>query len=167
MTYPQKNQEFWYTVIQGLVGKLYLLSLFYIMYAVICTSVIRLADVGPVTILTFRESSSQHLFQHWRYQSRYMIRFPWTSEWARYIHGPIRYRPHIWSVHEHGDVVTGLHSVCIHTRIRPLSLIQTFNLWLVLYCTKAWAWDTWPACLTTLFLSLHPARVRRAVLGMW
>ena len=31
-SYPQKNQEFWYTVIQGLVGKLYLLSLFYIMY---------------------------------------------------------------------------------------------------------------------------------------
>ena len=50
--------------------------------------------------------------------------------------------------------------------IRSLSLVQPSLPDLRSILQKTRAQDTWPACLTTLFLSLHPARVRRAVLGI-
>ena len=32
ISYPQKKPQFWYSTIQGMIGKLYVLSLYYIMY---------------------------------------------------------------------------------------------------------------------------------------
>jgi hypothetical protein len=44
----QKKQQFWYAVVQAMVGKLYVLSLFYIMYGVVFTlAATRRSDVTP------------------------------------------------------------------------------------------------------------------------
>src|SRR5712675_605996 len=78
----QKKPDFWYSTIQGLIGKLYVLSLFYMMYGAICPCLAAWPLMMLNTVLTMvpRASSAHHSSQRLRFQTNPMIRTRLTTD---------------------------------------------------------------------------------------
>lgn len=82
-TYIQKALQYWYLVVQEMMGKLYVLSLFYIMCEIICTLVATLfLTLSPVMTIPSQTNSPQRLFQRLRCQSMRTIHIRSTHESA-------------------------------------------------------------------------------------